>query len=221
MRPEIRILIADDQAMIREALSNVLEQEPDLLVVGQACNGAEAMEKVALLRPHILLLDLIMPRMSGIEVLRRFSKYHVQVSTIILSDTISDCRIVEALRLGAHGIVPKHATPELLFKGIRAVAAGEYWIGHENMHALMKSLLAGPAAEIDGTRSRGLRLTPTEQKVVAAIASGQTNKDIARHCSISEQTVKHHLTRIFEKVGVPNRLKLALYAMKNLDESGE
>ncbi len=221
MRPEIRILIADDQAMVREALRSVLDQEADLVVVGQACNGVEAIEQVALLLPHILLLDLIMPRLSGMEVLRRFSKNHAEVRTIILNDITPNSLIVGALRLGARGVVPKHTTPEMLFKGIRAVAAGGYWIGHENMQALIESLRAEPAAEIDGARSRDLRLTPAEQKVVAAITAGQTNKEIAQHCSISEHTVKHHLTRIFEKVGVSDRLELALYAMQNLDERGD
>jgi two-component system, NarL family, nitrate/nitrite response regulator NarL len=217
MRPKIRILIADEQVMVREALSMVLQAQPDLLVVGQAGNGEEAVAQAERLRPDILLLDLELPRLSGMNVLRRVLKGPARTHVIVLEDGTPADQMIAALRLGTLGFIPKHSTPELLFKGIRAVAEGGYWVGHENMRAMLESLRAMPAAQADEARSRCRELTKAEQRVANAVASGLTNKEVAKECSISEQTVKHHLTRIFGKVGVSNRLELALFARQNFE----
>jgi DNA-binding NarL/FixJ family response regulator len=205
---DIRIVVADDHTMFREALRDLLAHEPDLLVVGEASNGNEAVEQVSQLEPDVLLLDLIMPRVSGTEVLRRLSGLHCTVRTIIVAETPQKHQVIEALILGARGVVPK-------FKSIRAVAAGEYWIGHKSISDLIDYLRDAPASSRGNGNSTAVQLTPREIDIVATIVDGYTNKEIANKLSISEQTVKHHLTNIFSKVGVSNRLELALFAMQH------
>ena len=121
--------------------------------------------------------------------------------------------VVTALKHGAHGILQKRMTPALLLKSIRSVSKGEYWIGHDNVIGLVDAIRSAPAPPVEITRTNGCRLTPREMEIVTAIVDGATNKDIARKLSISEQTVKHHLTNIYGKAGVSNRLELALFAM--------
>ncbi len=212
---DIRIIIADDQVMLREALCELLEQEDDFRVVAEAANGLTAIEKVNELRPDILLLDLTMPHLSGIEALRRLAKSPVQVRTILFNDTSLDSSLtIEALKLGARGVVPRNAGAPLLFKSIRAVASGEVWVGHQIIADLLNCLRSLGQAQPEPENSNGYHLTRREMEIVASIVEGCTNKEISQRFSISEQTVKHHLTSIFEKVGVTNRLELALVAMR-------
>ncbi len=212
---EIRILIADDQVMLREALRELLEQEEDFRVIAEASNGLTAIEKVNELGPDILLLDLTMPHLSGIEALRRLAKSPVQVRTILFNDTSVDSSLtIEALKLGARGVVPRDAGAPLLFKSIRAVASGEVWVGHQIIADLLNCLRSVAETQVEPENSNGFHLTRREMEIVASIVEGCTNKEISQRFSISEQTVKHHLTSIFEKVGVTNRLELALIAMR-------
>jgi DNA-binding NarL/FixJ family response regulator len=211
---DVRILIADDHAMFRDAVRNLLEQEPDLHVVGEAANGREVIERVRRLRPGILLLDLAMPQLSGLEILRALSDLSIEVRTIMLTAAIERHEVVEALKLGARGVILKEMATKLLFKAIRAVMAGEHWVGHGGIADLLDSLRAASAAAPTGANGgNGFHLSLREREIVAAIVEGFTNKDIARKFSLSEQTVKHHLTNIFAKVGVSNRLELALFAV--------
>ena len=213
MPQKIRILIADDHAMFREALRSVLEREQDFRVVGEAANGTEAIEQVGKLKPDVLLLDLAMPHLPGMEALRRLSKDLPNVRTFILDDATEKRQIIEALTLGARGIVPKDTSTQLLFKSIRAVASGEIWVGHRSICDLIDFLQGSAAPEREPATSNGHHLTPRQINIVTSIVDGYTNKEIADRFSISEQTVKHHLTSIFEKLGVSNRLELALLAM--------
>jgi len=210
----IRILIADDHTLFREAVRYLLEQEKDLLVVGEATTGRDAIELAAKLKPDLLLLDLTMPRMSGMDVLRALQDMALEVRTIVLATAIDRRHIVEALRFGARGILLKVSDTRLFFKCVRAVMHGEYWVGHDAVAGLVDSLKGLPATENDGNGGDHYDLSPRELKIVAAIVEGCTNKDIARKFSLSEQTVKHHLTKIFEKTRVTNRLELALVAIE-------
>ncbi|MBZ5499323.1 MAG: response regulator transcription factor [Acidobacteriia bacterium] len=212
-RQGIRILVVEQHAMFREALRNLLDQQPGLCVIGEAADGREAVEQVNKLHPDILLLDLITSYLPGMEALRRVAGNSHRVRTIVLADTSEKHHVVEALKLGARGVVPKQTTAQLLVKGIRAVAAGEYWVGHDSMCDVIEYLQTPPAAESEAAKTNGRHLTVREVDVVNSIVDGYTNKDIALKFQISEQTVKHHLTNIFEKVGVSNRLELALHAM--------
>jgi two-component system nitrate/nitrite response regulator NarL len=212
--PGIRILIADPNALYREALQSLLSQEPGLSVVGIAANGREAVKRVRELRPDILLLDMLMTDPSALETLRRIERDSVPVRTIVFANKWEKVRIMEALKLGARGVMDKRAAIELVFKSIRAVASGEYWLARDSISDLVRCVRAtdAPPGSEKGERNSGL--TPRELDIVNSVVDGFSNKDIAQKLSISEQTVKHHLTRIFEKTGVANRLELALLAMQ-------
>jgi two-component system, NarL family, nitrate/nitrite response regulator NarL len=211
----VRILIADDHAIFRDGLRKLLESEPGFMVVGEAAEGAAAARLVRELQPDVLLLDLAMPRLSGLDVLRELAGADTPVFTILLTAAIERKQIVEALQLGARGVVLKEAATELLFRCIRCVMGGQFWVGRESVSSLVKTLrelAPGPGEE---ARKRKFGLTPRELEIVAVVVAGYTNKDIAQKFSISEQTVKHHLGNIFDKLGVSTRLELALFAVNH------
>ena len=209
----IRILIADEHAMCREALRNLLGRESEFSVVGEAADGEETLRQIALLRPEVLLLDLAIPRFPAMEVLRRLREWDTNVFVLILAESIDVSRIVESLKLGAMGFVLKESAPEILFKSIRAVSSGEYWIGRSIIGDLVRALRDGGHTAGSDLRPAPFSLTRRELEIIAEVAEGCTNKNIAEKLSIAEQTVKHHLTSIFQKVGVSNRLELAVFAM--------
>ena len=214
----IRIVIAAQQPLFREGLRKLLEAEPDLTVAGEARDVEEAVELVQQLQPHVLLLDLAGPHEAGILTLRRINATGAHVRTILLTFHINRHEIVSALQLGARGVVMKVSTPELLLRAIRAVMEGHYWIGVEPIADLLDTfrelMSEAPHADSFGLTSRELR-------IVAMVAAGRTNRKIAESLSISEDTVKHHLTAIFDKVGVSSRLGLAVFARHHqlLDQS--
>ncbi len=209
----IRILIADEHAMCREALRNLLEREPGFAIAGEAADGEEALEQVVLQKPQILLLDLVIPRFPALEVLRRIQEREAKIPVLILAESMDVPRIVETLKLGSNGFVLKESAPQILFKSIRAVAAGEYWIGRSLIGDLVKALRNGSDGAGNDLRPAPFSLTRRELEIIAEVAEGGTNKNIAEKLAIAEQTVKHHLTSIFQKVGVSNRLELAVFAM--------
>jgi len=210
----VRIIIADAHPMFRDALRDLLEQQSEFKVVGEAADGGEVIEKVKQLNPDLLLLDFAMPQISWLEVLRSLSTLPVQVRTIVLANAIERFQIFEALKFGARGVILKDVATPLLFKGIRAVLAGEYWVAHGDVAELIDSLRNGnPASPLQTSSGKGSHLTQRELEIVSAIVEGCTNKDIAQTLSLSEQTVKHHLTSIYAKLGVSNRLELAFYAV--------
>ena len=205
----IRILIADDHPIFCAGLRRLLEVESGFEVVAEARDGVEAVELATVLHPDLVLLDLAMPRMEGIDVVRELTSRGSGSRLMLLTAAIGRKQIVEALRLGAHGVVLKEAASELLFRAIRAVIGGQTWIGRETVTDLVH-YMRGQRPESERPK---FRLTPREQQVVAAVVSGLTNKDIARQLSVSEDTIKHHVSNIFDKLGVSNRLELALVAL--------
>jgi DNA-binding NarL/FixJ family response regulator len=213
-RPQgVRILIADDHPIFRDGLKRLLESERDFKVIGEACDGVEAVKMVRQLKPEILLLDLAMPRLPGLEALREMSTDATSVRVILLTAAAEKDQIVEALQLGARGVVLKDSATQILLKSIRAVMNGEYWVGRESVSNLVQYLRGLVGSSTNTARQRRYGLTPRELEIVSAVVAGYANKEIAEHFKISEDTVKHHLSNIFDKVGVSTRLELALFAV--------
>jgi DNA-binding NarL/FixJ family response regulator len=206
----VRILIADDYAILRAGLRKLLEAAPGFQVIGEAADGQQAAEQTRELKPDILLLDLVVSR--GVRELVASS---LSAHIVALTTAINEAHMLEALALGARGVLLKDSATPLLFEGIRCVMRGGYWVGGERVASLAQVVRdLGPLTS-SGTKSKNFGLTRREFDIVAAVVAGYTNKDTAQNLSVSEQTVKHHLTNIFDKLGVYSRLELALFAINH------
>jgi two-component system nitrate/nitrite response regulator NarL len=213
----IGIVIADDHEIFRDGLRLLLEAESGLKVIGEARDGAEAVERARQLSPDILLLDLSMPNHPGLEALRDLGSCEPsKTRVILLSADVSKRQIVEALQLGARGVVLKDSATEFLLKAIQTAMAGGYWVGRErvaNLVQYLRNLIQNTGEE---TRQRRYGLTARELQIVSAVVSGYSNKEIAARFKISQDTVKHHLSNIFDKTGVSTRVELALFAVNHI-----
>ncbi len=209
----IRIVVADDHPVVRFGVTNMLQNEPGFEVVGEAEDGDDAITQTLELEPDILLLDLAMPRLPGLEAMRAIMTKSPRVKIVMLTSTISTQQIIEALQIGARGIVLKDSVAGDLSQALRAVLSGDYWIGGERVANLLKALheLQAQAAAIPERKTYGL--TPRELEVVSCIVEGCSNRDIAKQFTISEETVKRHLSNVFDKTGVSTRLELALFSI--------
>lgn len=217
----IRILIADDHTVFRYGLRTFLTSEPGFTVIGEAVDGSEVAKLTSVLKPTVLMLDLAMPRRTGMEVLRELASGPDQVRTIVLTAAIEKEQIVEALQLGARGILLKDTALKLVTTCIERVMAGEYWVGHEAVTSLVDYLRRlKPTSEARAAHKLA-EFTPREREIISAIVTGHANKEIAAKLSISEDTVKHHLSNIFAKAGIANRLELAIWAMNQGADKGK
>ena len=203
----VRIAIADDHEIFRDGLRRLLETEPGFEVVAEANNGVDAIRLAHDLRPDILLLDVAMPRMGGLDALATLANEGPRV--ILLTAAIPPADLLRAIQFGARGVVMKESATRQLIDGIHRVMDGKYIIGTD-----VANDLAQAVKQVGGGRSRPYKLTAREMEIVSAIADGQSNRQIAERLSISLQTVKHHLTSIFDKTGAVNRLELALLAIR-------
>jgi len=210
----IRVVIADDHPVVRVGLRNMLQADTLVQVVGEARDGAEALNIVRTTTPDILLLDLAMPKMPGMEALRELTTETTNTRTIVLTGMVDKRQILEALQLGARGVVLKDAAVEHLAACIRAVMQGQYWLDGRPVQNLVQ-VLRDLTAQTAPPPRKTFGLTVRELEVVTLITEGCTNKDIAKTFGISEETVKRHLTNIFNKLGVGNRLELALFALNH------
>jgi len=199
----IRIIIADDHAIFRDGLRRLLATQPDFDVVGEASDGKEAITLAQQLKPDVLLLDLAMPRVPGMEVLRELSREETPVRTLLLTAAIQPFAVTTALQLGARGIVLKASPPEMLLKSIRSVHEGQFWVG---------SAPVSSWARTGQGSSNAYGLTSREIEIISAIKQGSSNREIAGQLAISEETVKRHLSNIYGKLGVSSRLELAVLA---------
>jgi DNA-binding NarL/FixJ family response regulator len=200
----IRILLAEDHSLVRAGLADLLGNVRDFEVVGAAADGAEAVTLAAERRPQVVLMDLVMPGLDGIEATRRIVSADPAVQVVVLTSFSDRTRIMEALDAGAVGFLLKDAEPDELFRGIRAAARGESPLAPK---AAREVLLA--------RTEHGRGLTERELDVLGLVRTGLSNKLIARRLEISEKTVKAHLTSIFQRIGVTDRTQAALWAERH------
>jgi len=210
---EIGILIADHHPKFREGLRKVLEAQPGLRVVGEAADGERTLKLARQLKPRILLLDIRLPRLSGLEILRQLKTLANPVHTLVLAAAPKRNQIVEALQLGARGMLLKRAPARVLLEGIRSVAAGQYWFRHESVPDFVQAVLERKHCPEAVASQPDFCLNRRETEVIALIEGGYTNKEMAKKLAISEPAVKHHLTNIFDKLRVSNRLELILFSI--------
>jgi two-component system, NarL family, nitrate/nitrite response regulator NarL len=215
-KKSIRVVIADDHPIVRDGLKKLLALEDDVDVVGEAGDGREVLERVQELEPDVLLLDLRMPNLDGLSALQALQQSNRSTKVIVLTASEDKNEFVQAMKLGCSGIVLKQTAPDLIVKSIRKVHAGEIWLDSHTTAAVMRQFSSpGDLASGGGqnkTRERS-PLSQREREIVALVAQGYKNKEMAEKMFISEQTVKNHLHNIFDKLGVSDRLELALYAI--------
>jgi two-component system nitrate/nitrite response regulator NarL len=204
----VRIAIADDHQILRDGVRRLLESEPGFEVVAEGVNGLDVARIVHDVRPDVMLLDVAMPRMGGIEALTTIQSETTRV--ILLTAAIDPSELLRAIQLGARGVVLKESAPRLLIDGIHRVMDDKYVIG-----AGVADDRDQAARQVGAQQTRQFELTPRELEIVAAIVEGDSNRDIADRLDISLQTVKHHLTSIFDKTGASSRLELAVFAIRH------
>ncbi len=205
----IHILIVDDHPVVREGLRGMLSHKPGLLVVGDAADGIEAIQKTKQLKPDIVLLDLVMPNKNGLDVIKEIKLHQPETRILILTSFSDEAQIIAALNCGAEGYLLKESTPKMLLEAINAVSDGQSWlhptIAHKvilNAHRLSTTT---PATEL---------LTKRELEILKLVATGVSNRDIADALFISESTVRVHVSNIADKLNLENRIQIALYAVQ-------
>jgi NarL family two-component system response regulator LiaR len=197
----IRVLIADDHAVVRQGLRTFLDLQDDIEVVGEAADGEEALAAAERLAPDVVLVDLVMPKLDGIDVIRRLGDHAPAARAVVLTSFIDDDRLFPVLRAGAAGYLLKDVQPQELVEAIRTVHGGGALLHPKVAARLLEELSADP-------------LTPREREVLVLIGRGMANKVIARELSLSEKTVKAHVSSILAKLGVHDRTQAALYAVR-------
>ena len=208
----LRVVLAEDHRLVREGLRAILEANGEYTVVGEAVDGHEAVAVVERLQPDILLLDVSMPGSSGLDALRELADRPHGAKILLVTASIEREDIAAALQLGARGIVLKEAASEALRSAIATVMSGGLWLGDSAVSELVSTEKPRPRAS-GGSSAFGL--TPREREILQSITAGLSNREIASSLSLSEQTVKHHLSSIFDKTGTSSRLELALFAVRN------
>ncbi len=207
---KIRILIADDHSMVREGLKQLIELENDIEVVAQAGDGQDALDKIIEFNPDVVLLDVNMPVLNGLEVLEILNKEKIEVNVLMLTIHNEIEYLYKAVEIGVNGYVLKDSETDVLIRAIRTIHKGESYI-QPNMASLLFKKING---ELDN-KAKHSKLTKREVEVLKLITQGLLNKEIANELCISEKTVKNHVSNIFKKIEVSDRTQAAVYAIKN------
>jgi NarL family two-component system response regulator LiaR len=206
----IRLLVVDDHTVVRQSMRFLFDQEPDIEVVGEAATGAAAVPMVAVARPDVVLLDLFLPDLDGVVVLQRIRQEYPDVRVVMLTSAPDDAHLVAALRAGATSYLQKTAEIGEVLATVRAAARGESTLPP----GVTTRLLNAMRDEVRQPHPVD-RLTPRERDVLAALAGGRSNREIARTLRISEETVKTHLSSVLAKLGLADRTQAAIYALRH------
>jgi len=209
---KIKVVIADDHAVVREGIKMILSREPDIEIVGEAGNGREALDLVAKTKPHVVVMDISMPEMGGVEATRRVKEAHPKVNVLALTMHEDESYVFQLLKAGASGYVLKRGAAQDLVQAIRSAARGEAFL----YPSVARSVLADYLKRVEAgeERHRFDGLTDREREILALIAEGLSNQEIARKLYISIKTVQTHRTHIMEKLDLHNRAQLVRYAIR-------
>jgi two-component system, NarL family, response regulator LiaR len=209
---KIKVLIVDDHQVVRQGLRTFLELNDDILVLGEAADGQEAVEQTARLKPDVVLMDLVMPRLDGITATSMIKSLGGETKVIALTSFTEDDKVFPAIQAGASSYLLKDVSPDALVDAIRAAHRGEARLHPEVMRKLMTQVAAQPAS---GNQANGPHLTDREQEVIRLVAQGRNNREIADLLVISEKTAKAHISNILGKLGLDDRTQMAIYAIKH------
>lgn len=215
----IRVLIADGHPIVLAGLRSVLADRPGIQIVGEANDGMEAIEKTVELAPDVVLMDLKLPKVDGMTVLRSLHARAPNSKVILFASSENKEEFVEAMKLGCSGVLPRDTPAHLVEKSVVKVHAGEIWLDSNTTAAVIRHFSS--PAELNASQPNGKpsrersQLSQREREIIILIAQGYKNKEIAEKMFITEQTVKNHLHNVFDKLGVSDRLELALYAIHN------
>jgi DNA-binding NarL/FixJ family response regulator len=210
--PEIRLLLVDDHEIVRTGISMLLESEKDIKIIGQASSGRQALELASQLHPDVVVMDITLPDISGIEVTRQLKGQHPEIAVVALTIHEDQQYFFEMLQAGADGYVPKRAASEDLIKAIHAAFNGQVFIYPSLAKVLVKDFLSQPEAEKSRESVNGI--TNREQEVLELLAIGKSNDEIAASLSISKHTVARHRENLMRKLGLHNRSELVKYAIR-------
>lgn len=220
----IKVMLVEDHAVVREGLKALLAAEEDIIIVGEASSGEEAVEVAGRTGPQLVIMDLRLPGMSGIEATRALKEAFPGVGVVVLSMYDDEDTVLRALRAGASGYVLKRAGIEELLKAVRLVARGEAYLDSAVARRVVEGVQKGAADGVRGPGGEGAELTPRETEILRLVARGMTNAEIARRLFISVKTVQAHRANIMKKLGAHDRVELVKYALKkgllNLEEEG-
>ena len=208
----IRVLITDDHAIVRTGLAQLLGTTDDLTLVGEATDGTAAVEMTAALRPDVVLMDLSMPGVDGVQATANILAQQPDVHVLVLTSFSDQSRILDALEAGAEGYLLKHSEPEVILAGIREVMSGGSPLDPKAARALLNHRRSAEP---------GVHLTGREREVLKMVGDGHPNKTIARRLGITERTVKAHLTSVYQRLGVTDRTQAALWAQRHADRDAD
>jgi len=215
VRPKCRVVIVDDHTLFREGLRTILEMEDDIEVLADAENAEDIVELVWQTKPDVLLLDIRMPQGSGLDAVPAVLRISPRTQVLVLTASDEKEEHVRAFRLGAKGVVLKDSARQTLMQAIHTVCAGQVWVDARMTGTLVEELAQlGPDSSAVVTRDEN-GLTEREREIVRLVATGQKNREVGATLSISERTVKTHLTNIFQKLGVRDRVALVMYALRH------
>ena len=211
----IRVVIVDDHQVVRQGLRTFLDLQDDIAVVGEAGDGAAALQVVEQLAPDVVLMDIMMPQLDGIEATRRLKEVHPEIGVIVLTSFAGDQQVLPALEAGASSYLLKDVTPEDLVDAVRAVHRGEPRLHPDALRKVMEAV-PGTGPAVGGRRpSPPGDLTERELEVIRLVAQGRTNREIADEFVLSEKTVKTHVSHVLTKLELKDRTQLAIYAIRN------